>query len=191
MNKKILIMMGPSGCGKSTLEKNLLSKSADVYKAVSVTTRDIREGEVDGVDYHFISKDEFKELSNGGKLIQTTHFGDNDYGTTFAEYETEHKFVTLVAVPSSAYIFSLLLNTNYPDYDVNVIYFDISTQRLVHNMLSRGDTNDEIVHRLIKDDIQSQWKDVANKFDVEKSVIVTDDLLNHELPERMAKIFTI
>ena len=62
MKGNILVISGPSGSGKSSLMKELLSQIPDTYFSISSTTRAPREGEVDGVNYHFISKDELSSL---------------------------------------------------------------------------------------------------------------------------------
>lgn len=81
MSKTILVFSGPSGAGKSTLIKHLLSnlKSADL--TVSYTTRLPREGEKDGVDYHFITHDEFEKLVKQDKFIEHVNCYGNRYGT--------------------------------------------------------------------------------------------------------------
>ena len=67
MNDKkgaILIISGPSGCGKSTLLKEVYKNISDYYFSISTTTREPRVGEVNGVDYFFVSKEEFEEDIN-------------------------------------------------------------------------------------------------------------------------------
>ena len=56
MSGSILVLSGPSGCGKSSLVTEILKEYHDIYFSISTTTREIREGEAEGVDYHYISK---------------------------------------------------------------------------------------------------------------------------------------
>ena len=77
---RMLIISGPSGSGKSTICKELL-KDDRVEFSVSVTTRPIREGEVDGRDYRFMSTDEFRELAKTGNFIEYAEVHGNMYGT--------------------------------------------------------------------------------------------------------------
>ena len=77
---KFIIISGPSGVGKGTIY-NVLLKELNAWYSVSMTTRDIRDGEVDGVNYYFISKDEFKKRIDEGKLLEYNIYNDNYYGT--------------------------------------------------------------------------------------------------------------
>ena len=58
----LVILSGPSGCGKGTVIKELLRRNPNVFLSVSATTRLPREGEQDGIHYHFITKDRFESL---------------------------------------------------------------------------------------------------------------------------------
>lgn len=83
MNKKglLLILSGPSGCGKGTVLKELLAAEPNIFYSVSATTRAPRPGEEDGVNYFFLSKEEFdREVSQDGMLEYACYCG-NCYGT--------------------------------------------------------------------------------------------------------------
>ena len=77
---KFIIISGPSGVGKGTI-CNVLLKELNAWYSVSMTTRNIREGEVDGINYYFISKDEFKKRIDDGLLLEYNVYNDNYYGT--------------------------------------------------------------------------------------------------------------
>ena len=77
----LLVMSSPSGAGKSTLSRRLLAADRRITMSVSVTTRPPRPGEVDGKDYHFIAKDEFARLRDGGELLEYAEVFGNFYGT--------------------------------------------------------------------------------------------------------------
>lgn len=77
---KFIIISGPSGVGKGTICERLI-KELNAWYSVSMTTRGIREGEVDGVNYYFISKDEFRKRIDEGKLLEYNIYNDNYYGT--------------------------------------------------------------------------------------------------------------
>ena len=77
---KFIIISGPSGVGKGTI-CDVLLKELNAWFSVSMTTRGIREGEVDGVNYYFISKDEFRKRIDEGKLLEYNIYNDNYYGT--------------------------------------------------------------------------------------------------------------
>lgn len=83
MANRPLVISGPSGTGKSTLLKRLLAEYPDKFGfSVSNTTRKPREGEVDGVDYHFTTVDDFKKLIEEKKFIEWAQFSGNYYGTS-------------------------------------------------------------------------------------------------------------
>lgn len=84
MEKKgaILILSGPSGCGKSTLLKNVYKSISDYYFSISTTTREPREGEKNGVDYIFTSKEEFEDDIKNGHFLEWAEVHGNYYGTS-------------------------------------------------------------------------------------------------------------
>ncbi len=81
MKKIVLVLSGPSGAGKSTLIKHLLETLNLVGLTVSCTTRPPRQGEKDGVDYHFISYEKFEKLIQNGEFIEHVSCYGNKYGT--------------------------------------------------------------------------------------------------------------
>lgn len=84
MDKKVrgktFIVAGPSGVGKGTVLKKLF-ETHDLYYSVSATTRDPREGEVDGVHYHFLSVEEFRAMIAEDALLEHAEYAGNYYGT--------------------------------------------------------------------------------------------------------------
>ena len=78
----ILILSGPSGCGKSTLLKEVYKEINDYYFSISTTTRKPRVGEVNGVDYFFVSKEEFEEDIKNGNFLEYALVHGNYYGTS-------------------------------------------------------------------------------------------------------------
>ena len=78
----ILIISGPSGCGKSTLLKEVYKNISDYYFSISTTTRAPRVGEVNGVDYFFVTKEEFEKDIKNGDFLEYAKVHDNYYGTS-------------------------------------------------------------------------------------------------------------
>ena len=152
--------MGASGCGKSTLEQQLLTGD-DVYRVVSTSTRDMRRGEIQDTTYHFVSKLTFNTLEGRKEFIQTTTFGDHRYGTTKSEYTTEHAIAVLSLVPESAVTFIPILQKEFPDYNIKIVYFDISTERLRMNMSVRGDSDKAIALRMSHDNLAEQFEEAG------------------------------
>ena len=77
----MVILSSPSGVGKTTLTKKIQQKYKNFKISVSHTTRTPRSNEVDGVDYHFVSKEKFKELIDKGKFYEYAKIFENYYGT--------------------------------------------------------------------------------------------------------------
>lgn len=78
---KTFIVSGPSGVGKSTVLRALFENRDDLYFSVSATTRAPREGERDGVDYHFIQADEFRSMIAADAFLEYAEYVGNFYGT--------------------------------------------------------------------------------------------------------------
>lgn len=83
----LVVFSGPSGSGKGTVLKEALKKSDDLCVSVSATTRAPRDGEVDGVDYMFYSKEKFLDLVSENGFLEWACFCENYYGTPRAEVE--------------------------------------------------------------------------------------------------------
>jgi len=81
-NNKPLLILGPSGVGKDTIINMLLEKYPEIfYKLPSYTTREKRKGEIDGKDYFFITKEEFKVMKDENKLFGIQEYNDNFYAS--------------------------------------------------------------------------------------------------------------
>jgi guanylate kinase len=77
----MLVLSSPSGAGKTTLSRRLLAEDGGVTLSVSVTTRKMRPGEVDGRDYHFIDRRRFAAMVKNDELLEWAEVFDNSYGT--------------------------------------------------------------------------------------------------------------
>ena len=82
LNRKglLLVVSGPSGAGKGTICKALLNKNDQIKLSVSATTRKPRNGEVHGVNYFFIEKEEFTKMIENGEFLEYAQIYDNFYG---------------------------------------------------------------------------------------------------------------
>lgn len=78
---RLFIVSGPSGVGKSTVLAELFKLRGNMYFSVSATTRTPRDGEIDGVHYHFRSEEEFRRLIEAGELLEYAQYVGNFYGT--------------------------------------------------------------------------------------------------------------
>ena len=121
MNKKgkLFVISGPSGVGKFTVISDFLKKHNDVKLSISTTTRSPRVGEINGVHYHFVTKDEFKKLIEQNKFLEWADFNGNFYGTRLdliedilsngqnliLEIETVGAMQVKEKIPSATFIF--------------------------------------------------------------------------------------
>lgn len=84
---QLIVISGPSGVGKSTVIRELLSERIDLYFSVSFTTRAPRVGEADGVNYNFVSKEEFEAMIARDEFLEYAKYVDNYYGTSLKVIE--------------------------------------------------------------------------------------------------------
>lgn len=87
MKPFLLVLSSPSGGGKTSIAKSLLQARDDLGYSVSATTRPIREGERDGVDYHFLARDEFLRRRAEGEFLESASYGGHLYGTLRSEID--------------------------------------------------------------------------------------------------------
>ncbi len=83
---RLVVVSGPSGAGKTTIVRGLRERTGMVF-SVSATTRLPRPGEIDGVDYQFLDRDEFLEKVENGEFLEWAEYGSNLYGTLKSEVD--------------------------------------------------------------------------------------------------------
>ena len=86
MNKKgtLIVLSGFSGVGKNTIITQVLAQRPEIYYSVSFTTRAPREGEVDGVNYNFVTREDFQRRIDRGEFLEYAEYNGNFYGTSLA-----------------------------------------------------------------------------------------------------------
>jgi len=84
---KVFVITGPSGVGKGTLIARLLERVPDLELSISATTREPREGEVDGRDYHFLGQEEFERRREADDFLEFATYSGHRYGTLRSEVE--------------------------------------------------------------------------------------------------------
>ena len=84
---KLIILSAPSGAGKTSICKELLNNNKNWKFAVSATTREKRDNEIDGKDYIFMKKDKFEHLEKFGEFVESEWVHGNRYGTLYAPIE--------------------------------------------------------------------------------------------------------
>lgn len=94
----LLILSGPSGSGKDTVIEELLKRDSSIKCSVSMTTRKPRPGEREGINYFYVTNEEFEENIKAGEMLEYAKYGDHYYGTPkgpILEWEKEGKTVIL------------------------------------------------------------------------------------------------
>jgi len=84
---RVLVITGPSGVGKGTLIRGLMERLGQLELSVSATTRAPRPGERDGVDYHFLTREQFDRAVAGGQFVEHADYAGRSYGTLRSELE--------------------------------------------------------------------------------------------------------
>ena len=143
----IFIISAPSGCGKTSLVRELCQTYSFLEQTVSYTTRTIRSGEVDGQDYHFISKDEFIENKKNNKFIESQNVYDNFYGTT---YESINQILASGkdAILEIDYKGMLLIKSKIPSSQ-SIYILPPSVEELEKRLFDRGLDSDEVIEKRV------------------------------------------
>lgn len=170
-NKKGLLILfsGPSGVGKDTVLKIVLEKDSSLQKSVSLTTRCMRENEVEGKDYYFISIPEFEKMIENDEILEYARYGGNLYGTPKAPVDkwlSEGKTVILKIEVQGA----KSIKKMYPE-SIGIFVMPPSINELENRLRSRG-TEDE-------NDIQKRLEIARYELDLSKDydyLVVNDDL---------------
>lgn len=138
----MIVLVGESASGKSSIERYLMDNYG-YKKIVSYTTRSPRLGEVDGIDYHFISVEEFERLKESDFFAETAVYNDWNYGTA-KEDCTDDKVAVLT--PHGLRQISKIDGINVTSFYINVPRRD----RLI-KILQRGDNIEEAYRRSLSD----------------------------------------
>ncbi|WP_156290396.1 guanylate kinase [Oceanobacillus salinisoli] len=143
----LFILSGPSGVGKGTVRKRLFEKSTDLKYSISMTTREKRTGETDGVDYFYKTKEEFERLIEQNELLEYAKYVNNYYGTPrkYVEETLEKGFDVFLEIEVQG---ALQVKENFPE-GVFIFLFPPSLAELKNRILGRGtESNDLVLNRL-------------------------------------------
>jgi guanylate kinase len=166
----ILVISGPSGAGKSSIIHNATPHLGQIHFSVSTTTREKREGEVEGVDYHFVDKESFEKDIKEGNFLEYAKVHDNYYGTSIKpvlQALDEGKLVIFdIDVQGHGFVRNRL-----GDLTTSVFITPPTLQELKHRLQKRSLDSDEVIKRRLENaifEIES-----LNEYDF---VIINDDL---------------
>lgn len=170
MNKgKTFVISGPSGVGKSTVLKALLEKRKDVYFSVSATTRDPRPGEMDGVHYHFVDVDTFRDWIAKDEFLEYAEYVGNFYGTpkryVDAAMEEGKDVILDIEVQGAIQVTSKRPET------VRIFIAPPSWEELERRLTERGtDSPEKIQKRLLRAKVEFQTAHTYDYFVVNDTV---------------------
>lgn len=142
----MIVIVGESASGKSTLARSIVDSSNDLKLVVTYTTRPPRDGEIDGIDYHFVSDECFMQMVKDCKFVEYTTYRGWHYGTAASDCLSEKSVVVLNPTGLRA--------VKRIGYDVTSIYLNVDRRSRLIKMLDRGDNIEEAYRRSLSDEGQ-------------------------------------
>lgn len=165
----VICVSGPSGVGKGTIINSLLSKNPQIQHSVSVTTRQPRSNELEGVDYYFRQPNEFKKMLTAGEILEHDCYCDNYYGTPRAPLLDAIKcgtdIIMDITVPGS-----LAVMENFKEA-VTVFLLPPSFEELQRRLRTRGTEDESVLKTRLK-----KAKDEIQKSQMFQYIVVNDDI---------------
>lgn len=138
----MIVLVGESASGKSSIEKSLVDNYG-YKKIVSYTTRQPRQGEIDGIDYHYISENQFIKLQNEGYFAEVGEYNGWHYGTAKNDCISDK-----VAVVTPHGLRQLV---KIPNLDIHAFYINVPRRDRLIKILQRGDNIEEAYRRSLSD----------------------------------------
>lgn len=167
----LFILSGPSGVGKGTVRKQLFRKDPNLKYSISMTTREPRVGEKDGIDYFYRSKEHFKELIEKNAFIEHAQYVNNHYGTPKEYVENMlslgHDVFLEIEVQGA-----LQVKENY-EKGIFIFLLPPSLEDLKTRILKRGTESEELV--------LNRLKEARNEIEMmeEYDYVVVNDNVHH------------
>ena len=166
---KTFIISGPSGVGKSTVLRELFRDREDLYFSISATTRQPREGEVDGVHYHFIDVDRFRQMIQEDACLEYAEYVGNFYGTPkrFVDEAMEQGKDVILDIELQG---AIQVTSKRPEV-VRIFIAPPSWEALEKRLIGRGtDSADKIQKRLVRAKVELQNANTYDYFVINDTV---------------------
>ncbi len=180
--KQLIVISAPSGAGKTTITKRILAEHSDkISFSISATTRQMREGERDGIDYYFLTKEEFKQKIKENALIEYEEIFGNYYGTLVSEIDR-------AKLQGKSLIFDIdvkggiSIRTRFPQDSLLIFIAPPSIDVLRERLTNRGTESEEVIERRLSRAAMEMG--MATVYD---HIVINDDL-EHAIVEVAAHI---
>lgn len=167
----LLILTGKTASGKDTIISEILKRFPNFKKVITTTSRPSRPGEKDGIDYYFVTKEEFNIKIKAGDFIEYVEYGGNLYGTTKSEIEAALNQNSIWRIdPSRAGEVNDFIKRSVPKdlaekiiQKLLVIYINTTEDIILQRLRDRNLSEDEINQRMTDD--ASIWQEFKDKYD--------------------------
>lgn len=159
--KMIYVILGRSGSGKSTVERGVCASRPQLTRIISDTTRPIREGEKDEVDYHFINQNTFTQGITRGAYVEHTNYNDWFYGINKERFNIDSGNYICVTNPTGYY----QLKNTFGDKVVGIVIHSNDKERVINYLHREEDPNvKECCRRFLAD--CKDFEDIENSGEV-------------------------
>ena len=181
MNKDryLVVVSGPSGCGKDTVVHRLRALHPEIELSVSATSRPMRAGEAEGVDYYYMSREEFQQKIQAGEILEHAEYSGNLYGTPKSEVDKRigqgRTVVLVIEVEGAGNIRKL-----YPEA-TTVFLMPPSIEQLEARLRGRGTEDEASIQRRL----------ARAREEMEYAPLYTTTLVNDEVESCADRLYEI
>ncbi|MEC3631693.1 guanylate kinase [Bacillus velezensis] len=197
----LIVLSGPSGVGKGTVRQAIFSQEDTKFEySISVTTRNPREGEVDGVDYFFKSREEFERMIENNKLLEWAEYVGNYYGTpvdyveqtlqegkdVFLEIEVQGALQVRNAFPEGLFIF--LAPPSLSELKNRIVTRGTETDDLIENRMNAAKAEIEMMDAY---DYVVENDDIQTACDKINAIVLAEHLKRERVAPRYKKMLEV
>lgn len=179
----LFVLSGPSGVGKGTVREKLFEEETQLSYSVSATTREMRPGEAEGIDYFYKSREAFETMIEQEELLEYAQYVENYYGTpkAYVEEQLEKGQDVFLEIEVQG---ALQVKENFPE-GVFIFLFPPSLEELKNRIMNRGTESSDLVMNRLKEakkeiDMMSAYDYVVVNDDVNQAVDKVKSIITSE-----------